>query len=518
MLFQTFTFLLVFLPVAFLGYELLSRFKCTRLLLVWLIVCSLIFYGWGERQFVLLLISSIAFNYLVSLLLNWAQSGRKWILTAGVACNLAILGYYKYVGFFANTVNQLTGTQMGFQDVILPLAISFFTFQQIVFLVRTYRLQLPKVSFLHYAAYIAFFPQLIAGPIVQPQNFLPQIRVLPVAEKLSRRLSIGITYFALGLFKKVVIADGIEMYSFEVFDLASNGATIPFFLAWCGALAFTFQIYFDFSAYSDMAIGLARLFGLRLPVNFNAPYRSFSITEFWRRWHITLTDFLRDYVYIPLGGNRKGYMNTLRNIMLTMLLSGLWHGAGWTFIAWGAIHGIAMCIHRIWTKWMGSPFSSFRLWLPFSWFLTFGTVVISWVLFRASSFASAFAILKGMFGINGFKIPPAFSHVKTQYFAGWWNIDGKIQVFTLNQWLDNRIYLWLVALILFVLLLPSVYEFMHTTDDTHEPAQTAFPPLLGRIFQWKPTVLYGIGTGALIAVSVYTMFISSPEPFIYFRF
>lgn len=500
MLFQTFTFLLVFLPVAFIGYEILSRIRNTRLLLVWLILCSFAFYAWGEPRFVWLFILSILVNYVAAEYMARAARHRKLALGFVILVNLSLLSYYKYAGFFM-------GSETSFRSAALPLAISFFTFQQITFLMQVYKRQIAQVSLLQYTAYISFFPQLIAGPIVRPDELVPQLTSAPVTESISQRLSFGITHFAIGLFKKVVIADSIKPFADEVFTAAQNEIFIPFILAWCGALAFCFYIYFDFSAYSDMAIGIARMFGFRLPTNFNAPYKALSVTDFWRRWHITLSNFLRDYVYIPLGGSRLGSSRTLVNILLTMLISGLWHGAGWLFLLWGITHGTLMCIHRIWARDIQSPIRNTVFWKPVSWLLTFIALSYTWVLFRADNLAQAWRIMLGMSGANGLALPAAFQGVKTHLFAFWWHeSSGSTSAFVLDNWANNQIFWWLGALLVGSIVLPSTHEFMRQ-DATGSS-----------IIRWKPTVVYGFITGGLLVISFYYMLYSTPEPFLYFRF
>jgi len=329
----------------------------------------------------------------------------------GIVCNLLLLGYFKYVNFFLNTVNACAGTSLLAKSILLPLGISFFTFQQLAYLVDVYRGEPAERNFLRYCLFVTFFPKLIAGPIVYQREFLPQLSKPGIYRFNPDNLAEGLTIFLLGLFKKVVIADMLAKFADPVFTAVSTGVlpSPSFFVAWQGALAFTLQIYFDFSAYSDMAIGASRMFGITLPVNFNSPYKATNIREFWSRWHITLSRFLRDYIYIPLGGNRKGQIRQYINLMITMLICGLWHGAGWTFVAWGALHAVYLGVNHGWNKikaafalmpqrvgWLG--IWSGRL-------LTFSAVISGWVLFRAESFSSALAFLKGMIGLNGAVLP-----------------------------------------------------------------------------------------------------------------
>ncbi len=309
MLFNSYEFIFLFLPITLLGFHLIGKHEHYRIAIAWLVGASLFFYGWWNPAYLGLILFSILFNYSIGVLLGNSPGNKlskKTILTIGVSINLLVLGYYKYANFFVDTLNALNSTNIVLYEVILPLAISFFTFQQITYLVDSYRGQTKEYKFLHYCLFVTFFPQLIAGPIVHHKEMLPQFANNIVYKIRSKNLAIGITIFALGLFKKVVLADGVSVYSTPVFDAAESGVILTFFEAWAGALAYTFQLYFDFSGYSDMAIGIARMFGILLPLNFNSPYKSTSIIDFWRRWHITLSRFLRDYLYIPLGGNKKG--------------------------------------------------------------------------------------------------------------------------------------------------------------------------------------------------------------------
>ena len=285
--------------------------------------------------------------------------------------------------------------------LVLPLGISFFTFHQIGYQIDRWRGQASEHNLLDYALFVTFFPQLIAGPIVRQSEFLPQLKGL--VERLgARTILIGLTIFSIGLFKKVIFADSFVLYATPVFDTAAKGGVLDGQTAWLGTLAYTFQIYFDFSGYSDMAIGLARMVGINLPINFNAPYRSTSITEFWRRWHITLGRFLRDYLYFPLGGSRVPPLRHFANLMAVMLLCGLWHGAAWTFIVWGGLHGLALSAHRLWLRLSSSETSRSLWWRSCAWVLTFAFVVVTWVFFRAKDLGVAMSMLQSMFSPSSF--------------------------------------------------------------------------------------------------------------------
>jgi|SaaInlStandDraft_6_1057023.scaffolds.fasta_scaffold27026_2 alginate O-acetyltransferase complex protein AlgI len=331
MLFNSYIFIFLFLPIVLLGFHLIGKQGHHRVAIAWLVGVSLFFYGWWNPAYLGLMLVSILFNYGVGVSLGRTprKLSKKPVLIFGVVVNLALLGYFKYANFFVDSLNSITGTNIVLLQVILPLAISFFTFQQIAYLIDAWRGETKEYNFLHYCLFVTFFPQLIAGPIVHHKEMLPQFAKDVVYKLRSKHIAIGLTVFSIGLFKKVVLADGVSVYATPMFDAAEAGVLLTFFEAWGGALAYSFQLYFDFSGYSDMAIGLARMFGIRLPLNFNSPYKATSIIDFWRRWHITLSRFLRDYLYIPLGGSRcRGEPRRFINVMVTMVLGGLWHGAG----------------------------------------------------------------------------------------------------------------------------------------------------------------------------------------------
>jgi D-alanyl-lipoteichoic acid acyltransferase DltB (MBOAT superfamily) len=391
MLFHSLPFLLIFLPAAIAAYYLFADSSRAR---IWiLIIASVVFYGYWDLRLVPLLICSITLNWLLAA--AFSRFPKLPLLTVGVALNLLILGIFKYADFFADNLAALAGAQHQPWSIALPLGISFFTFQQISYLIDLRRHGGPLYRFDEYALYVSFFPQLIAGPIVRHNEIIFQYKASPIRPGLDERLSKGLALFIIGLAKKAGIADHMAAIADPLFAAAGTEA-LSFGASWVAAAAFTFQIYFDFSGYSDMAIGLGLMFGLVLPVNFNAPYRAVSIRDFWRRWHMTLSRFLRDYLYIPLGGNRHGLAHQAGAVLITMLLGGLWHGAAWTFVAWGGLHGAALVINRLWEK------TRIRLPVMLSWGATLLFVVLAWVLFRAGSFADASSILSSMAGGNGF--------------------------------------------------------------------------------------------------------------------
>nr|WP_301553521.1 MBOAT family protein [Desulfuribacillus stibiiarsenatis] len=370
-------------------YFLLNKIRWITVAKGWLVISSLFFYSWWNVSYLPLIIGSMVFNYIIGkILTKWQFGLRKGILALGIAFNVGLLGYYKYSNFFLTNMNAVFTTNVPLLKLALPLAISFFTFQQIAYLVDAYRQETKQYDFLSYALFVTFFPQLIAGPIVHHKEMMPQFEQLRNKLVNYRNIATGLFVFCIGLFKKVVIADTFAIWATYGFDEA---VSLTMLEGWIVSLSYTFQLYFDFSGYADMAIGIALLFNIRLPINFHSPYKATSIQDFWRRWHMTLGRFLTQYVYIPLGGNRLGKFRTYLNLFFVFLISGLWHGAGWTFVFWGFLHGMAIVIHRLWKA------NGYTLNRYIAWFLTFQFVNISWVFFRAQEWADAMKVLKAMF-------------------------------------------------------------------------------------------------------------------------
>ena len=528
MLFNSYEFLFLFLPLTLVGYYFIAR-SGREAAIIWLVLASLFFYGWWNPIYLLLLMLSIGANFGFGQLLaqahraNDGRAGKRW-LWGGVLFNLALLAWFKYANFLVNTANVLGSTNYHLETIILPLAISFFTFQQIAYLVDARDGITKEYRFTHYALFVTFFPQLIAGPIVHHRDMLPQFMHKEAMHPQVANIAIGLGIFAIGLFKKVVLADGAAQYATPVFGAAEHGETLSFLVAWGGALAYTLQLYFDFSGYSDMAIGAARLFGVRLPINFHSPYKATSITEFWRRWHITLSTFLRDYLYIPLGGNRGGRLLRHRNLLLTMLLGGLWHGAGWTYVAWGALHGIYLVINHTWSS------LSSRLWptglLPaacakaLGWLLTFVAVVVGWVFFRAANFDAALTVLSGMAGLNGIALPNA---IAVRLGATWDTLQG----IGVSSYIGGGAqfiftWLWIICLLPLALAMPNTQEFM-------ERAEPALRPYRGRTadeirpfarlqaaFRWQPSLRWAVIVGMLASAGILAM--TRVSEFLYFQF
>lgn len=479
------------MPVTFALFYLLRRSHYSHAI-TFLILASLFFYGWWEISFLPILLGSIAVNFSIGKCMKPEKS--KALLWVGGIFNLGLLGYFKYTGFF---MGIFTGEQtglFGFAQAALPLGISFFTFQQIAYLVDRYKNKTQAHGLREYMLFVCFFPQLIAGPIVHQQEMLPQFAKDYPKSDLSENVAIGLSIFVIGLFKKLVLADMMAGYATPVFNAAESGQDIEFLAAWIGAICYTFQIYFDFSGYSDMAIGLARLFGIKLPQNFYSPYKALNIVEFWRRWHITLSRFLRDYLYIPLGGNRKGNVRRYANLMTTMLLGGFWHGAGWTFIIWGGLHGAYLCINHGWQHvTRGKILTQNALYKLAAMGLTFFAVVIAWVFFRALSLESAFKILSGMAGLNGFA------------YGGNPFYQGKEQLLSI------------ALMFVIAFLLPNTQTYMASADPVFQDKSSPQVQLSRyAIFQWKQGLLHAAFIAALFAICV--MHMDRIHEFIYFQF
>lgn len=398
MLFNSYIFILFFLPFTLLGYYGLNYLKLYRLSNLFLIGMSLCFYGYFEHRYLLIICGSILVNYLLSRgILYWEKKRRisRLLMILGIGINVAVIFYFKYYDFFLENINAVFGKSFALKNILLPLGISFFTFQQISYLVDSYRGETKEYRLDEYALFVSFFPQLIAGPIVLHGEMIPQFKNPENRRLIPQNFAKGMYLFALGLFKKVIIADtfgkAVALGFGDIGALSSMEA-------WIVSLSYTFQIYFDFSGYCDMAIGIGYLFNVELPANFNSPYKASSITDFWGRWHMSLTRFLRTYIYIPLGGNRKGMARTCLNVMIVYLVSGIWHGANWTFILWGLLHGGLCCLNRLFQKlWE-------KLGVVTRWCMTFIAVNVLWVLFRADNIASAGLFVKEMFSLSGFAV------------------------------------------------------------------------------------------------------------------
>jgi alginate O-acetyltransferase complex protein AlgI len=422
--FSSWQFILLFLPTSFFVYFWLNHRRLIIAGKVWLVAASLFFYAYWDIKYLPLILGSIFFNFAIGTglaqghqhSLREAQKphrgvNRKVVLAAGIVANLLLLGYYKYTDFLLGNVNTVFGSSFALPHILLPLAISFFTFTQIVYLVDSYRGETAEYDLLSYSLFVTFFPHLIAGPIVHHRQIMPQFASRWTLTRRYSNILKGLFIFSIGLFKKVVIADSFAVWANAGFD---GGQSLGFFAAWATSLSYTFQLYFDFSGYCDMAIGASLLFNIWLPINFNSPYKALDIQDFWRRWHITLSNFLRDYLYIPLGGNRYGEYRTYLNLFITFVLGGLWHGATWMFVIWGAMHGAALVIHRFWRA------SGRRLPPVLAWIVTFMFVNLAWVFFRAKTLDDAQRVLHGMIDFrSAFGQNPATIPTSDLAWGGW---------------------------------------------------------------------------------------------------
>ncbi len=485
-----------------------------KIAMMWLVSASLFFYAWWNLAYLWLILISILINYTVGVFL--AKNPKRCILVFGLIVNLALLGYFKYANFFIDNLNTFINTNIFLESVVLPLAISFFTFQQVAYLVDVYRGEIIENRFLNYTLFVVFFPQLIAGPIVHHKEMLPQFLQSTLFRLKFRHLAVGITIFAIGLFKKVVLADGLAIYATPVFNAAEYGVTLTFFEAWGGVLAYTLQIYFDFSGYSDMAIGIARMFGIRLPLNFSSPYKATSIIQFWRCWHITLSRFMRDYIYIPLGGSRKSESRRNLNIIVTMLLGGLWHGAGWTFILWGGLHGFYIAVNHLWRKIYHRSKVTYKAKF-FGWMLTMLAVVISWVLFRAETLGGAIQLFSAMIGLNGFMLPETYLNYLNYLFGlgdfllskNW--VFGKMEYFHGIEQFGE-----IVLLIMYVTLLPNTQQILWNYHPAFETYRGEVLRSSYSYFEWHPTSLWAIFSTLILFISI--LAITRVSEFLYFQF
>jgi alginate O-acetyltransferase complex protein AlgI len=513
MLFNSYVFLFAFLPVAFSGYWFLVNRRDGQWARLWALVASLFFFAWWNPADLLILSGSLTGNYVVGRMLC-ARRARSfgWLLAIGVSGNLLLLGYFKYTKLIVASFDWLVGGSFSIGEIILPLAISFFTFNQIAYLVDCHIGDGVHYAFVDYCLFITFFPHLIAGPIVHHREMVPQLISIRRCDPML--VAQGITLFVLGLGKKVVFADRVAAYAKPVFDSAHLGIEPTLSDAWLGALAYTSQLYFDFSGYSDMAVGLGMLFGIIFPLNFASPYRAENIAEFWRRWHMTLSRFLRDYLYIPLGGNRHGRTRTSLNLMITMLLGGLWHGAAWTFLAWGGLHGLYLLIHqrsRIILEGTGV-----RRWPGYGmacWGLTFICVVFGWVLFRAESFDAAIRIWSGMLGANGIALSPR--HFTALQRSGFDPSSLGISADALIVNPSLSVVLLILGLVAIAAVLPNSQEIIGiaVSPGTRSVSRIAERKLQLR---WRPSLPWAFVTACIAVTAV--LHLTRVSEFLYFRF
>ena len=496
MLFSSFTFVFNFLPAVLLAFAAARRHSPRAGILV-LLGASLFFYGAWRPVYLILFLASVGVNFSLGLLMV-DHRRRRVIGILGVALNLAALCYFKYANFLLDNISALTGAPPPLAEIVLPIGISFFTFQQIAYLVDVMRGAPVERDIVSYTLFVSFFPHLIAGPLVHHAEMIPQFK-RSATSRSSVLAAQGFAIFAAGLFKKVLIADNLAQFVTPVFAHLDGGGGVTASWAWLATLAYTLQIYFDFSGYSDMAIGLALMFGIRLPVNFRSPYKALSVIEFWRRWHITLSRFLRDYLYIPLGGNRLGEVRRYLNLLITMLLGGLWHGAGWTFLIWGGLHGLYLVINHLWrgAVGIGNPRGPMRV---ASWAVTFAAVVAAWVFFRAATVGGAWRALKGLAGLS----PDQPTFVPS----------GIVRVLDLPILVGADMSLRLgagvtVVALLCALALPNVPQLFRYREYRRAPER-------GSPIHWKPNVIWAMLVAVTFAISLFGMW--QRMEFLYFQF
>ena len=534
MLFNSLEFIFLFLPCVLVIFHL-ARFLDYQFAKVCLIICSLYFYGYWNYIYLVLIISSVLFNYLIAGGIQSARGGHyhkiaTLLLTIGVSTDLILIGYFKYSNFFVDSINSAFGSSFLLETVILPLAISFFTFQQITFLVDTKRGEIESTKFIDYALFVTFFPQLIAGPIVHIKDIVPQFVRNRNKGKYATDIAVGLAIFSVGLFKKTVIADTAENYVLVPFGASAAGADLSTIEAWGTACAFGVQIYFDFSGYSDMAIGLARMFGIRLPQNFASPYKSKNIIEFWRCWHMTLSQFLRDYVYFTMGGNRKGRVRRHINLAMTMLLGGLWHGAGWNFVIWGGLHGFYLIVNHGWRALLPKALHD-RLSRNIaagltSQILTLLAVIVAWVFFRAETLASGISIVGSMLPSIPISEPSIWS-------VGFLSFDFSQLLQATQYWEGTKQLIFLAGAGVICLGLPNTQQLFarfRPVVDAKFPVAANFvntwrrgglkrsPYLFLSIFQWRLNLSSLLIYATVALVGLVFLFGGKSGEFIYFQF
>jgi alginate O-acetyltransferase complex protein AlgI len=512
MLFNSFIYLGVFLPITALVYFAIGVRQYHRLSIAWLVAASLLYYGWWNPAYLGLIIGSSLFNFSAGMMLgndrDYSAAIRLWILRIAITANILLLCYFKYANFFVDNINWALGSEFSIDKIILPLAISFVTFQKIAYLVDAYRGETKDYNFLHFLLFVTFFPQLIAGPIVHHFEMMPQFDKDETYKPRWRNLEVGVTILVIGLFKKVVIADGIAAYARPVFLAAEAGEALSIGEAWLGATAFALQLYFDFSGYTDMAIGSARIFGIKLPINFYSPFKSLNISDFWRRWHMTLTRFITAYIYTPLsikmarlcaahdwGLQPQFWLSSAYPLMITFLLAGFWHGVGWNFLIFGFLQGAFLIGNAAWREYrkriLGHRLkdSSFFGRLT-SRFLTIAAFIWSLVFFNAKTTHGAMTLSAAMFGANGWS----------------WSIGAE----PLAKMVGLQIILFAI-----IFLLPNTQQFMIDYEPSLEPVRTERMSILERI-RWRPSRNWALFVGGLFAFALLQM--NRISEFIYYQF
>ncbi len=484
MLFNSIEYICLFLPLVVIFYYIFLKLRLLTVSKVWLVLASVLFYSWWDPKYTALLLTSMLINFGIGSAFSGKyfqdKRKRKYLLIFGLAVNILILGYFKYANFFIDNINFILHTDIQIAKIILPLGISFFTFTQIAYLVDAYKKEAEEYDILSYLLFVTFFPHLIAGPILHHKEIMPQFSDIKRKVLKYKNVVSGLFLFVIGLFKKTFMADTLSLYVAMGYPAGGGNAEISFLEGWIIVFSYTMQIYFDFSGYTDMALGSAKMLNIDLPINFNSPYKAISVQDFWRRWHITLSRFLRDYIYIPLGGNRKGEVRMYSNLLVTMLIGGLWHGASWMFVIWGALHGIAQVINKLWQK------TKIELPKAFSIFITFMFINFTWIIFRAENFAQAKNIVNALFNINNFIIP------KTHHFDFVFNHSAKYPYCILI----------LILTVLFVFICPNSNKIISYI----------------KINSKRAAILYALAFALLFVACVIKLNCTNYSEFIYFNF
>lgn len=527
MLFNSYEYILAFLPLTVIVYLLLGR-ASREMALAWVIVASVVFYAWWRPWNLLIIGPSIAVNWLFArALLGLAGDAartrtRHWVLVAGLAFNLLVLGYFKYANFAVDVAGDLAGADFVISQVVLPLGISFITFQKIAFLIDVAGGRIKAFTFREFLLFVMFFPQLIAGPIIHYPETIPQFRA-DSGRFRPALFATAVTLFVFGLFKKVVLADGMAAHVSPVYAYAAAGHDPTLVQSWLAAVGFTLQIYFDFSGYSDMACGAALLFGIRLPLNFDSPLRATSIVDFWLRWHVTLTRFLTAYVYNPIalaltrrraaarapmlkgrGSPGAAFLHVLVfPTLTTMFLSGLWHGAGYTYLLWGLLHGVYLAVNHAWRQYGPRPARPTRAGALLGWALTFAAVVVAMVIFRAPSVGAAGSLFGGMAGLHGLGLP-----------FGDMQLLGDPRV-TIWEFLPGAA--WLAGLFAIAVLLPNSLQVLAAHDPVlYPPARAPRLAGIGPEIRWNPTLPWMLAVMALATAAMFRL--TGQSEFLYWQF
>lgn len=491
MLFNSYIFIFAFMPLFLLAYFGVFARLGKQVAVTFVAAASVLFYAWWNPWYVALIVASMLANYGVGDFLARTKTSahnRKALATIAVCANLALLVYYKYANFFVNNFNDITGAHYLLEHIALPLGVSFFTFEQVSYVVDAYKGKAPHYSFIEYLFFVTFFPHLVAGPIINHHDLLTQLEDPKFLRFDPVKLNTGLTFFIIGLFKKVVIADPISGYVAPVFEAVAHGKTPGAAASWLGVFAYSLQLYYDFSGYSDMAIGLAQMINLRLPLNFNSPYKAVNAIDFWRRWHMTLSRFLRDYLYIPMGGGRVSSTRRYTNLLITMLLGGLWHGAGWGFVLWGGLNGLFLVVNHGFRYLRGAPdkplAGTSRLGLELSMTVTFVAIMLSRVFFRAVDWHGAMVLYKSLAGVYG---------------AGW------AEAGALKPWLVClAAYLW--------------SRYAPNSHDLLAHRQPVFPPTKPTPTRWRWSISlpWAVAAGGMGFASF--LCLTKVSEFLYFQF